>query len=252
MATIDPEVKISENFYHHEFDDAQHQPPTLTYSDTDIGIVVIDGVLSQNECNTLIAAIDIGNNRKNVINCRALSDTIMRRCSEFMPKTVYKPHTSCRINNHDNNCMYWTAQEINPCWRYTNRQPGGQLSWHYDGVYVKSVDSASIYTVLIYLADSDGDIEFKVPNVKFAPKAGRMIAFDQRLMHCGKPNHITTKHYIRSELMFDRYTPIETETDKLAMTMYNAAKCEQNAAKCEQLEMSAFALSPLLEEMILN
>jgi hypothetical protein len=106
---------------------------------------------------------------------------------------------------------------------------------------------------MIYLQDSDGDLKFN-NNLQVTPKCGRVVIFNQSLLHEGLENRNHIKYFIRSELMFTRNLSIETKNDKIAMELYNEAKeyNDSDSNKSKLLEEKAFQLSNLLERMILN
>ncbi len=248
MSTFDPEYKKSDNHINIKFDNNVN--PSLFYNDNNI--VVLDNVLNDREIEYIINFINnnIINNNNNkrtklYINCNDLSNIIKERCKKNIPSSVYKYSELLDNNNHYNNQMYWVNPTINPSWRFVKCNPGSSLTKHYDGVYVRSVDNKSIYTLLIYLNDTDGDTWFK--NITVSPKKGRLVLFDQSLLHEGLVNN-NVKYIIRSEIMYERLDKIETYKEKEAMRIYNEAYLNNS----EELEEKAFAMSPLLESLIIN
>jgi hypothetical protein len=254
MHTYDPELKISTETFSYKFAD-QKSTPSLEYRKSNI--FVLDNVLHDEECDDIKKVIDDLESKtlktKICVKFSELSDIINQRCSKYLPDCVFRFDEDLNLKHtHNNNNQYWTLDEINPHWRLIKRRKEGSLSKHFDGVYVKSVDCKSIYTVMIYLENSDGDIKFS--DVQFTPKKGRLIIFDQSLLHEGLPNYNHLKYYIRSEIMFSRMSPIESKNDKDAMVLYNTAIELYNTDKEKSLELEseAFKLSPLLEKTILN
>ena len=246
MNTIDPECKISNNYIKLDMTDSVN--PIVSYIDKNM--VVIDNVISEKEANYIIKYIDNNNGNHNNnrvkmnINCFELSDAIFNRCESMIPNNVYK-YCSLLDNDHYNSQMYWTNPYINNSWRLVKCNPESFLSKHYDGVYVKSVDHKSIYTVMLYLNDTDGDIKFG--DISISPKMGRLVIFDQQLLHEGLINK-QLKYFIRSEIMYTRMKSVENENHKSAMSKYKQAILENS----DELEKEAFELSPLLESLIIN
>lgn len=78
-----------------------------------------------------------------------------------------------------------------------------------------------------------------------------MVIFHQDLLHEGITNNLD-KYFIRSEVMFDRVKPIQTETDKNAFSLYKKAyNCYYtNPLKSKELETKAFEMSPELERVV--
>jgi hypothetical protein len=227
------------------------------------GVIVLDNVLLENECDNIIQLIDNDTNTlhdplkkrsKLCIKFSELSDIIQSRCDQYIPSIEYiEDKKLCSKFDHNNNNQYWCQENININWRLVKCDLDSNLNKHFDNVYVKSVDNKSIYTIMIYLNDSDGD--FKINNnLQFSPKKGRVIFFNQNILHEGLINKDNIKYYIRSEIMYNRLRPIETENDKKAITMYNEAIQINSidSIKASKLETYAFTLSPLLEQLIFN
>lgn len=251
MLTHDHEPKESNTCNNYEFNITSCNIPTIFYNKDDI--LVLDNVLSKTECNDIINFMDTTKN-KLYINFNNLSNIIENRCSSFLPIYIYQYDELLSSNNkHNNNDQYWSYKNINPNWRLVRCNINSKLTKHFDGVYVKSVDQKSIYTIMIYLQDSDGDLKFN-HNLQITPKCGRVVIFNQSLLHEGLENRNHIKYFIRSELMFTRNLSIETKNDKIAMELYNEAKeyNDSDSNKSKLLEEKAFQLSNLLERMILN
>ena len=228
-------------------------------------VLVLDRVLNESECNLIKNIIDNPNEEtkkeiyknhyatrnKICLNFKNLSELVLSRCDEYIPKSVYK---YCKIlNTSSQSKMYWNFNNFNDSWRLVKCNIGSSLYMHFDGSYVKSVDEKSIYTVMLYLNDSDGDIRFK-NGLSFSPKLGRVIIFDQSLEHEGLVNEKDIKYFIRTELMYTREEKVESEKDISGFEKYQEAKKYVNIdnEKSLTLETEAFQLSPLLESLILE
>jgi len=265
MFSYDPEPKFSSiNIDSNQFCLDEKTTPTVFYRESNI--LVLDNVLNESECSIIRDIIDnpsekiikkIYQNQDNTrnkicVNFKNLSGLVLSRCDEYIPKSVYK---YCRIidnsNNSSTNKMYWEFNGFNDNWRLVKCNIGSSLSMHFDGAHIKSVDEKSIYTVMLYLNESDGDIRFR-NGMSFLPKLGRMIIFDQSLEHEGLINHKETKYFVRTELMYTREIKVETENDKRGFEKYQEAKNYINIdnEKSLMLETDAFKLSPLLESLI--
>jgi len=233
MLTFDPEPKTSTNYVNYIFNSII--TPTIFYKDDNI--LVLDNVLSDSECNDIINFKD-NTKYKICINFNDLSNIIDIRCESILQY----------IYNYQNN---WYYKNINPNWRLVESHKNRKLSKHFDGVNVISVDEKSIYTIMIYLKDSDGDLKFN-DTLQFTPKCGRVVIFNQSLLHEGLENKNHIKYFIRSELIFTRNISIESFNDKLAMELYTYAKLNPHSEESKLLEEKAFELSELLENIILN
>lgn len=230
-------------------------------------ILVLDNVLNESECNLIKNIIDNPNdetkkeiyqnhytNRNKIcINFKNLSELVLSRCNEYIPKYVYKYSKIIDTSYSSQNNMYWNFNSFNDSWRLVKCNFGSSLYMHFDGVYIKSVDEKSIYTVMLYLNDSDGDIRFKNDMI-FSPKLGRVIIFDQSLEHEGLINEKKIKYFIRTELMYTREEKVETDKDIIGFKKYQEAKKYVNIddEKSSLLETEAFELSPLLESLVLE
>lgn len=139
--------------------------------------------------------------------------------------------------------------EINPCWRFVRLASGQHLSPHIDARYVQSVDRYSIYTIIIYLNTTDGDLE--IDGRRIQTKAGRIVIFNQDLVHQGMP-HTGNKYFMRSEFMYIRTPKIETQADKEAIRLLREARNQyyKNPSISAELENQAFQLSPEIEKLL--
>jgi hypothetical protein len=258
MYTIDSEPKKSDYNLDLKLDNNTTIKPKLFYNTKDI--LVLDDVITQNEALMFRNIIDNPNehmyykgNRDRVsINTQQLSEAILDRCNEWFPRSIRRDSPLIDTCVHNDNRLYWNCIGINNSWRLVKCNPGSNLRRHYDGTYVKSINCRSFFTVMLYLNDTDGDTKF-IDGISITPKIGRLLIFDQTLEHEGLINN-DLKYFIRSEIMFERSTKIDTENDRIAMKKYLEA-IEINKTNPDlalQLETEAFKLSPILESMVYN
>jgi hypothetical protein len=258
MNTFDPEIK-----------ETNDSPVNIIFDDTtnielyhrDSDIIVLDNVLTELECVQIKKIIDSSSNETNnknrkkaCIKFSTLSDIVSSRCTDYLPKSVYTKLPEIK-NGHNTDHNYWNYDEINPNWRLVKCIQNSAMSPHYDAVYVKSVDYKSLYTVMLYLSNNDdGATHFSKQNLSVLPKAGRLLIFNQNLLHYGMSNVIDDKYFIRSEIMYLRYKSIATQSDIKAMELYNMAKnlYYLDPSNSLELETEAFKLSPLLEDTVLG
>ncbi len=296
MQTYDPEIKESDNFVPL----TSLLPEQLRrFEETVVPIindspmmVILDNVLTSEECANMIQFINNYeqirqgnfNRKKLIINCEELSKLFVERVHEYLPISLSTGKKNCRLmrtiddgaGNNPTEC--WELDLINPAWRLVKGDLNSKLPKHFDGSYVKSIDYRSIYTVLVYLNDSDGDTRFYYrPSsdctgsamesdgnshttivtgkyVDVTPRRGRFVIFHQSLEHEGLVNTDHHKYFIRSEMMYYRKESIEQETDREAMKKYmQARECFfTDVDRSERLEIEAFRLSPKLEDLILG
>lgn len=250
MISNDPEIKVSkdENDTILNLDGIIN--PILYYNNNDI--IILDNVLTEEECDKIKGLIEdkeyTKKRSKQCLKFSELSKIIGERCERYIPNNLY---IEDELLNHTNTKI-WIKESININWRLVKCDLNSCLTQHFDSVLVESVDHKSIYTVMIYLEDSDGDLKFK--NYQITPKKGRVVFFNQNLLHEGLPNISKIKYYIRSEILYRRLESIETNDDIKALNIYKQALSINNIdfdEACE-LEQAAFKLSPILEKMILN
>ena len=191
-----------------------------------------------------------------------MSREIQRRCSRYIPSTFFFPDSVIKsegkeLLEHCLNTSYWSSPSINECWRFVRCEPGASLGLHFDGKYVPNVDYCSIFTIMVYLSDNeDGALKFSgEENASFLPREGRVVIFDQKLLHEGCTNS-KMKYYARSEIMYSRSSKIETSDDAEAASLYREAcrlhSADPTSSRAKLLEEKSFTLSPLLEKLILN
>ncbi len=230
--------------------DSNFQISNIYKSFSENDIIVLDNVLTENECIQISEYSEEG--RKDII-FSDLSNIIKQRCLKFIPDTIYQEDADLNLSrDHHNNNQYWYFQEINENWKLYKKNIGSKLSKHFDRICVKSVDCKSIYSILIYLKDSDGELKFD--DIIVSPKLGRTVIFKMNLLHEGLENTESTKIFLRSKLMYERSDKIEKENDRKALQIYvNALKIEKEDRNryLEMLEI-AFSLSPQLEKNVLN
>jgi len=214
-------------------------------------ILVLDNVLSYTECDQISNLID--NDGKKKLEFPNLSKIVEQRCYKYLPTILFQSDQELDgIYGHDNNNQYWNFDKINTYWTLHKRKMCDKLQLHYDGLYVKNVDYKSIYTIIIYLNNSDGDTKFKEYQV--SPKMGRAVIFNMNKPHEGLENNFFTKTYIRSKLLYERALKMENPNDKKAAEIYSDTiqKYGKLSPEFDQMLEEVFKLSPLFERTFLN
>ncbi len=217
-------------------------------------IMVFDNVLSDKECADLIALTN-HTGRYNV-QFEDLSNILLERLKKELPKLIFieDPDLNKNPRNHHNNNQYWALDKINHHWKYYKKDINSKLTPHYDGICVHSVDYKSIYSILVYLENSDGALHFVKEKVEIMPKKGRVVVFNMKLLHEGLENKEYHKIFLRSKLMYTRCQKIENENDKKAALLYSEALTYKNSNY--QLFQEEFdkvcLLSPQFEKNLLN
>lgn len=244
MSTKDSEPKTSDDEKSIHFS-KEFVKPTIFYKTSTV--LVLDNVLTSEECTNIknLAPPDSKKKVRKCLNMGSLTETIIDRCKDFIPQSVYDDNLDKSYK--DKNYYYWNQPEINNNWRVVRYPPSyGGMKKHLDTSYVVSINDKSIFTIMIYLTDNDdGGTQFS--NITIYPKIGRLIIFEQKLLHEGLPNK-TEKCFVRSEIMYKRFKSINSKGDVEAFEVYQKALEENDT----ELEKKAFKQSTLLESMVYN
>ncbi|AGF85712.1 hypothetical protein QJ854_gp070 [Moumouvirus goulette] len=201
--------------------------------DTSQELIVIDNLLSKNECEQIIN--DTQNLHKSLNNEFLSKDRDAKRLlniNEIMSKILYNRIKHINFGNDLKPFGFgtggiWKFSSINPCFRHSYYEgPCNGFAPHRDSSYIKDENNRSILTLLIYLNDDfiGGDTTFiksknerKIGDIVNEElfggfeeifdnkiKQGSAIIFNHDIIHCGKPIISGTKYIIRSDLVFKR------------------------------------------------
>lgn len=235
MESFDPEPKFTSE----SFDKVLDCHGQINYN---VGkIIIIDDALNTLQCQELIELIETTN--ENIYT--KWSKKSRKKFARNM--TVNIPLIEQCVSK-----LQWKYHNINTCWRFVKCPNESKLTLHVDSRYVKSVREVSHFTIMIYLNDNvDGELFFPNEKLTVLPKAGRVVIFDQDLLHQGLTN-TTEKYFMRSEAMFINENVVETKEDQEAMDYYqNAIELYySNPIKSLEMEQKAFELSPALKDLI--
>lgn len=168
----------------------------------------VDGVLSADECVAMIARIDttgcvpapittgagfvmrpdIRNNTRAQIHDEALAAMLFSRVRASVPEEL-------------GGCRAIGANELFRCYRY---EIGQYFAPHYDGAFQRNGVEASRLTFIIYLNDGfeGGTTDFPGLSQRIAPKAGRALFFQHRILHEGCEVDAGVKYVLRSDIMY--------------------------------------------------
>ncbi|OUS24003.1 hypothetical protein A9Q99_25995 [Gammaproteobacteria bacterium 45_16_T64] len=182
--------------------------------DTNHYIMVVEDLLSQKECDSIIHFIDsnnptaapvitlrgeaykpdIRNNQRVMKTDFELADYLFQRVRHRIPTSIFD-YEVVGLN------------ELFRCYRY---KKGMQFKPRSDSSYERNKDERSFYTFLIYLneVEEGGETGFLVePELSFSPKMGRGILFQHPLEHEGCEVIKGTKYVIRTDVMYRRTMP---------------------------------------------
>ena len=158
----------------------------------------------------------------------------------------------------------WRPVNFNHDLLFVRYPSNGAFSPHTDGKAIHDFNTRSFYSVIIFLNDIEeeqgGGTRFykkealqnlgSVPEeggrwtankkeyqtLEVEPKAGRLLFFDQRLVHEGVPPVAPNRKYIiRSDIIYKRETPVcDSEQDREAYRMYREAEVLAEAGEVDQ------------------
>lgn len=120
----------------------------------------------------------------------------------------------------------WVAKGVNPLFRYIRYQPGQSLVAHYDDTYQYNEFKKTLFTVIIYLDDSNAQTRFIQDNqlhladnlrdfndwnrmakddeviLSIGAKAGDVLIFDHRVLHDATSPELI-KHILHTDIVFE-------------------------------------------------
>lgn len=183
--------------------------PIITFNNN--GIIVIDNFYTNYDCEKIIKKIDefkesiYQNNKRRGI-------TVQNKLANIIETII-----SGKIDT-DNG---WTFDSVNPNFRWIVGDPNYFMTKHLDENIIKNINIKSLYSVIIYLNDDEGDLVFPELNLSFQQKAGRLIIFKQSLLHLSKPCK-NSKYFLHSEVFFTN-TNLSNDVDEkedIALNLY--------------------------------
>jgi len=215
------------------------------------------------------------------------------RIKAYLPPTISPQHPDSKIvidKEYDENGTVdrrwerelvgtWTPCGFNHDLLFAKYPPGGSFAPHTDGRAIHDFNTRSFYSVIIFLNDlphgCGGGTRFysnealsklktspkgqwtsdsSFITVEIRPRAGRILIFEQSLVHEGVPPLGECKYIIRSDVMFRRTIPLcDSPQDKTAYELYRQGEdlAEQgDSAQAIKLFRRALKLSPTLSQII--
>ncbi len=96
---------------------------------------------------------------------------------------------------------------------------------HYDGIYLKTEDTRTLFTILLYLSEGmeGGETNFLEHEpwnahqerklvASITPEAGSAVVFPQNVIHEGAPLK-GIKHFVRTDIFYERDVEEDKEMD---------------------------------------
>ena len=168
----------------------------------------IDGVLSPDECQALIARIeaagpkiapvsyprgpvvDLGtrNNTRAMFSDPELASLLYARVVDRLPQAI----SGRRVVG---------ANELLRCYRYAE---GQRFAPHYDGAFARNAQERSKLTFIVYLNEGFGGGETAMLDLDqvIVPRTGRALLFQHAILHEGCAVTSGVKYAVRSDIMY--------------------------------------------------
>ena len=157
----------------------------------------------------------------------------------------------------------WMPVNFNHDLLWVKYPSGGAFAPHTDGKAIHDFNRRSFYSAILFLndipegkgggthfykrealqhlrSDVNGSNRWTAPDeyktYEVSPRAGRLLVFDQRLVHEGVPPLSPhTKHIIRSDIMYQRVQPVcDSPDDTEAYTMFRKAEMLAEMGEVDQ------------------
>lgn len=250
MYAFDPEPKETTDILPIDELDIRRGDCNLVHANYEKGFLVIDDFITKSSCISIRNWIDTH------------QEKIHTRWSSSNPEKIkiakkYHFPLSNEILDYISEFPidHFIPKNVNDCWRFVKSGKRNFINYHLDTKYIQSVDCISKYTVMIYLTEhmSDGFLELQIQGQPYfiPPREGRLVIFNQEIAHKGHLNY-KPKYFMRSEIMFKRIEPMETEQDREAIKMFREASNYYyiDPKKSLELEEEAYKLSPEIERML--
>ncbi len=183
----------------------------------DAGIMVIDGLLSDDDQEQLLAVVDsaeltaqaLGRSSGSRTRRRGESrspevprilwsrlESLLPPVREWYPDSRPRPKLEPELDK-------WRWSGCNDFTRFYDYGPGDEFRPHFDESWRASPQRRSLLTVLVYLptGESCDGGETVVEGHAIEPRTGRIAVFDHRLVHSGQPVLAGRKLVLRNDVI---------------------------------------------------
>eukprot|EP01064_Diplonema_japonicum_P018076 TRINITY_DN26772_c0_g1_i1.p1 TRINITY_DN26772_c0_g1~~TRINITY_DN26772_c0_g1_i1.p1 ORF type:complete len:273 (+),score=42.42 TRINITY_DN26772_c0_g1_i1:67-885(+) len=237
------------------------------------GAFLLKGFLTETECEYLQDSVEYEEHidwkdelqesyRKNAriqIKHEAMSEILFKRAQQYLPAEYLVSADETEFG--EDNEGLWTLEGANPSLRICKYQAGGVFKPHYDGIYLKNIDSRSLWTFMVYLNSEfeGGSTNFIAsptdPTILHSLRVptGTLICFPVNLYHEGRPLTSGEKYIMRTDIMFRRRSGTDPDKVLQAEQLVNLAREFERSGECEQAVScykKAFKLNPGLERVL--
>jgi len=191
---------------------------------------LIRNVLTDDECSSLINAAeetgfshsdvageypaDYRNNERIICISQEMANCLWPRIQQYLTPADIENIAPYGFGKEG----IWLPVHLNEAFMISRYNPGSFFKAHYDGMYKRNMNEASVFTVTIYLNDNfvGGEVNFLDDNLKstgtFYPFTGTALIFNHDTLHEGSEVLTGTKYIMRTGIMFRR---VENLSDKL-------------------------------------
>lgn len=216
-------------------------------------------------------------------NNQDIASTLFSRINHFFDGNDH--HRTVGEDDERDLVGEWTPCNLNHDILFVKYQSGGAFSPHTDGRAIHDFNLRSFESVIVYLNsvecgggtkfytqdalshlqliqdrnNNDGNSRWSAPasfvTFEVTPIEGRILIFDQSLVHEGVPPSAPhSKYIIRSDIMYNRMQPLLTSEDDLkAYSLFREAEVMAEEGQVDEsisVFRRAFKMSPSLKELM--
>jgi hypothetical protein len=189
----------------------------VTFERPQPGVLVLDGLLSDADVQICLPAaqfsiqqLQAGSGRHGLPERRehahvddpTIAARLWQRLEPHMPapRSWFDEETPPRLGSP---LEQWRFTGCNERIRYYRYGIGDRFAPHYDEPFRPTADTRTLITILVYLPTAEGSTggETVVNGTVVPVRPGRIVAFDHRLIHEGRPVERGEKLVLRTDLV---------------------------------------------------
>ena len=173
-------------------------------------VILIPGVLSDTECQALIAHSEsVGYTAAPITTARGpvMAPQVRNNTRVMQDDPVRARWLLARLQAHlPARIKGWWLAGLNERLRWYRYDRGQRFNWHYDGAFVRSPQERSFLTVMLYLNEGfvGGETAFdlRCGMRTVTPQAGAALVFVHPLRHTGAAVTAGRKYVLRTDAMY--------------------------------------------------
>jgi predicted 2-oxoglutarate/Fe(II)-dependent dioxygenase YbiX len=179
-------------------------------------VCTIDDVLSSDECAALIARSEaVGYDAAPLATAGGAQMLRERNNARVMIDDIDQAAALWSRLRHVFPTRFeeqWQATGINERLRFYRYEGGQRFDWHSDGIFRRTADEQSHFTLMVYLNHGfeGGETLFRYlpeyggEDLVITPKAGMALLFHHPICHKGEMVRSGVKYVLRSDVMYQR------------------------------------------------